>query len=171
MKYLAIFIAALLLPFGAAQPQAFSYATSNRIIASGFVDIGFGNGFTGVKQGSSSCNAFNDTFGTYTASTLNSRLMFGVGVPCMISLSGTYDLLVVLGFGASAGSAASQNYFSYIRVVDCTGATRIYTSSTATYTAGTGPNYYYSWRWGTGSNVLFNGSSCPGAPLLMTFFR
>lgn len=167
MNKLLAFLFAVALPF-AAQPQAMSYATANRVVASGFVTIGVGNTFSGVKAGTSVCNGFNDTFGSYLASTLDARLMFGsgVGMPCAISLAGTYDIKVVLNRGA--GPAMPQNYFTYIRIVDCASAVRIYTSSTATYSTNATSAI---WQWGTGSSVVFNASSCPGAPLLMTFFR
>jgi hypothetical protein len=168
MKKFALFVLAALLPIASATPQAMSYATPTQVLASGYITVGSASGFTGYKAGNLICTGINTLAGSYTTTQGTSSLaMNNFGISCAMSLSGTYDFLI------GSNQSQPQNYFSYIRVVDTAGSVRIYTSASATYnTSGS----FRSWRWGTGSSMVFTGTCTGGGgpggnSCLMTIFR
>lgn len=159
MRKLVLFVIALLLPLTSATP-AVTYANPAEVILAGFITPAFATAGDGIQEGTGPCNGVNVTVGTYTASGNSVANSAAFDIDCILSNSAAYDLRV-----GTSGSQP-QNYFSYVRVVDCAGVTRTFTSASATY----GTTGGRIWTWGTGSSVVLV-AGCAATTAQMIFFR
>jgi hypothetical protein len=157
MNKVTLFLIALLLPFAAATPQSMSFANPAQVVASGNVTTANVGGFIGFKLGNTQCVANNTPGGSWSGNfTLN------IGAQCFLSFAGNYDLRIALFNAASV----TQNYFTYVRVVDCASVVRIFTSASATFTGTTLKN----WQWGAGASPVYV-TPCPAGTMQIVFFR
>lgn len=162
MNKFILFVIAALLPIASAIPQAYSFASPAQVAVSGFVLPGSDSGFIGWKaSGANNCTGLNTQAGQFRSAQGNA---ISQGFPCALSLSGSYDLRI----GVSNFPTKTQSYYSYVRVVDCTGTTRIYTTASATFGI-TGSTHI--WTWGTGSSPVFTDPIVCNTNRQITVFR